>query len=187
MNLPMPGAFAQDCAQGRWRVESGFCPRVARANVPLPALVPSFIRAGGNVTCYPSPLKRPVGIDGGPSFYESGSRHHDNNRDEVRETCRDSRYWRLAFLSWRACPAACARSGPRCGRGGCRRCRCGGRGWQYCHGRRGRRVGGRGLRRGHAPLPLGGTPTNPGRSRNKTGAGVFSFQLEMTGKVRRHV
>lgn len=109
MNLPTLPGIAQKRAH---KSVAGFSisRRVnPRAIVTLPALVPSFKRAGGNVTCYPSPSERPVGIDGGPSFFKGGSRHLEKKREEARATCRNSNLSRLAQSRPWACRAVLPR------------------------------------------------------------------------------
>ena len=105
MNLPMACRIAQKRAQKSDRVFSVSHRENPRAIVTLPALVPSFKRAGGNVTCYPSPSERPVGIDGGPSFFKGGSRHSRKEREEARATCRKSNLLRCARSRQRFCRA----------------------------------------------------------------------------------
>lgn len=105
MNLPMTRGIAQKRAQKANRVFSVSRRENPRAIVSLPALVPSFKRAGGNVTCYPSPSERPVGIDGGPSFFKGGSRHLKKEREEARATCKKSNSLRCARSRQRFCRA----------------------------------------------------------------------------------
>ena len=109
MNLPTRSRIAQKRAQKTAPVFSISRGAIPRAIVCLPALVPSFKRAGGNVTCYPSPSERPVGIDGGPSFFKGGSRHLKKEREEARATCRNSNLSRLAQSRPWACRAVLPR------------------------------------------------------------------------------
>lgn len=125
MNLPIAHGIAQKRAQKTAPVFSISRGAIPRAIVCLPALVPSFKRAGGNVTCYPSPSERPVGIDGGPSFFKGGSRHLKKEREEARATCRNSNLSRLAQSRPWACRAVLPRptltaqpSGPPLARSG---------------------------------------------------------------------
>jgi len=101
VNLPTSFAIAQKRAQKMRSAICGFCASAAHANVPLSAHVPSFKRAGGNVTCYPSPLKRPVGFDGGPSFFGSGAGCPEKEREEVQLSCAEIKHWRSVFWLWR--------------------------------------------------------------------------------------
>ena len=105
MNLPTPRAIAQKRAQKMRRGSRRFCPPSARANVALPVDVPSFKLAGGNVTCYPSPMKRPVGSDGGPSFFGPGACCPEKKREEARKSCVETKLWRSASWPWRRCRA----------------------------------------------------------------------------------
>jgi len=105
VNLPMIFAIAQKRAQKMRRAVCGFCAPSVRANVALPADVPSFKQAGGNVTCYPSPMKRPVGSDGGPSFFGSGACCPEKKREEARKSCAETKHWRSASWHWRRCRA----------------------------------------------------------------------------------
>ena len=105
MNLPTPCAIAQKRAQKMRPVSWRFCLPTARANVALPVDVPSFKLAGGNVTCYPSPMKRPVGSDGGPSFFGPGACCPEKKREEARKSCVETKLWRSAFWHWRRCRA----------------------------------------------------------------------------------
>jgi len=105
MNLPTRPEIAQKRAQKSAVVFSVSRGATPRATVCVPALVPSFKRAGGNVTCYPSPSKRPVGLDGGPSFLRGWPRHPEKEPEEVRASCRKSNSLPLAQLRPRACRA----------------------------------------------------------------------------------
>ena len=95
MNLPRLSLTRQNCAQNRLASRSVFCVRAQRGNVYLPTQVPSFKRVGGNVTCYPSPSERPVNDEGGPSFFESGSCHPEQKKEEAETSCRNSSFWQL--------------------------------------------------------------------------------------------
>jgi hypothetical protein len=100
VNLPTFPAIAQKRAQKSRSAVCHFCASSARVNVPVPTHVPSFKRVGGNVTCYPSPSKRPVGTDGGPSFFGPGAgcpEKEQKKREEAGKSCAETKLWRSAF------------------------------------------------------------------------------------------
>lgn len=98
MNLPTSSGIAQICAHTFAQCDHRFRGAASRANVSEPTQVPSFNRVGGNVTCYPSPSERPVGIDGGPSFFEGMARFTIKEREEARARCEFSNLLRFAQL-----------------------------------------------------------------------------------------
>lgn len=101
MLLMMP-LNAQLCAQNTALRGLGFSQSRARATFAAPASVPSFNRAGGNVTCYPSPLKRPVCFGHGPSF-SRGHMWREKHKKRAEISCRHSKSPHSLRLSpWRS-------------------------------------------------------------------------------------
>ncbi len=107
MNLPTLFPVAQKRAQIPCRCLAGFRCAGTHANFHLSAQVPSFNRADGNVTCYPSPSKRPVKFDGGPFFFKGVTRHLEKKWEEARAKCKKSKLSQFLRYSLAACRAVC--------------------------------------------------------------------------------